>query len=112
MINAEKKISVVYRLSIWLSLGLMILATLEFIVSGDKSIVVEKFDTILLIKNIFHGNYYATYLLAIIILIFSPGISLIIILISFLFEKKWNYALLVSALIIIMSIGVFLKTGR
>ena len=111
MHRAEKSISIIYRFSTWLSLSLIIIATIEFIFSGQDSIVSEKIDLITFFNELASGNFYAAYLLAIIILIFSPLLSLVLMFITFIIEKKWKYSLIVITLIIIMVIGAFLKAG-
>ncbi len=110
MKRAEKSMSVIYRVSTWLSLSLIIIATIEFIISGH-TFLKKEIKTVNIISEMLSGNYYATYLAAIIILIFSPVISLFSMLITFILERKWRYSLLVFLLIVIMSIGAFLKNG-
>jgi uncharacterized membrane protein len=108
--KAEKNMSIIYRISVWLSLSLIVIATFEFIISGQHHIISKEIQINKIIFYILKGDFYSTYMLAIIILIFSPVVSLFFMLISYLTEKKWKLAFLILILIIIMTVGAFFKT--
>ncbi|OPY34174.1 MAG: hypothetical protein A4E32_00445 [Methanomassiliicoccales archaeon PtaU1.Bin124] len=102
----NKIVSLVLRLGMWLSLGIMIVGLVWYAVDPVPSevIPVEK-----VLDQLFHGNPIAMLELGILVLIATPFLRLLTALAAFVYSKQYKFVLVSLVVIAIVLLGIFIK---